>query len=71
MFAEDRFLYACAAPMGGTQITFDIARALHTPLAEAERIKALYGTVVCAPSDEHDVFTYPCAGEEQDVDAST
>ncbi|MBX9864906.1 MAG: cell division protein FtsA [Hyphomicrobium sp.] len=67
MFAEDRFLYACSAPFGGAQITFDIARALHTPLAEAERIKALYGTVVCAPSDEHDVFSYPGAGEEHDV----
>jgi cell division protein FtsA len=67
MFAEDRFLYACAAPMGGTQITFDIARALHTPLAEAERIKALYGTVICAPSDEHDAFTYPSAGEDDGI----
>lgn len=67
MFAEDRFLYACSAPLGGTQITFDIARALHAPLAEAERIKALYGTVVCAPSDEHDVFTYPASGDEEGV----
>lgn len=67
MFAEDRFLYACAAPMGGTQITFDIARALHTPLAEAERIKVLYGTVVCAPSDEHDAFAYPSAGDDDGI----
>lgn len=67
MFAEDRFLHACAAPFGGAQITFDIARALHTPLAEAERIKALYGTVHCAPSDEHDVFSYPAAGEDREA----
>lgn len=67
MFAEDRFIYACSAPMGGAQITFDIARALHTPLAEAERIKALYGTVVCAPSDEHDAFTYPSAGDDEGI----
>jgi cell division protein FtsA len=67
MFADDRFLYAASVPMGGSQITFDIARALHAPLAEAERIKALYGTVICAPSDEHDVFTYPAAGDEDGV----
>lgn len=67
MFADDRFINAGSAPMGGTQITFDIARALHTPLAEAERIKALYGTVICAPSDEHDAFTYPTAGDDQGV----
>lgn len=67
MFAEDRFLHAGAAPLGGTQITFDLARALHTPLAEAERIKALYGTVICAPSDERDVVSYPAAGEDDGV----
>jgi cell division protein FtsA len=65
MFAEDRFIHADAAPIGGAQITFDVARALHTPLAEAERIKALYGTVVTAPSDEHDVISYPAAGDEE------
>lgn len=65
MFAERRFLHAASSPMGGNQITLDIARALHTPLAEAERIKALYGTVVSAPSDEHDVFSYPSTGEEE------
>lgn len=64
MFAEDRFLHAGAAPLGGAQITFDIARSLHTPLAEAERIKALYGTVIVAPSDERDVVSYPAAGED-------
>lgn len=67
MFAEDRFVFSSSAPMGGSHITFDIARALHTPLAEAERIKALYGTVFCAPSDEHDVFTYPAAGDEEGI----
>jgi cell division protein FtsA len=67
MFAEDRFVHACSALLGGAQITFDIARALHAPLAEAERIKALYGTVISAPSDEHDVFSYPAAGEEEGV----
>jgi cell division protein FtsA len=67
MFADDRFVYACSAPLGGGQMTFDIARALHTPLAEAERIKALYGTVIGAPSDEHDAFSYPAAGDEDGV----
>ncbi len=64
MFAEGRFLFAHAAPWGGHHITFDIARALHTPLAEAERIKALYGTLVSAQSDEHDTFSFPTAEEE-------
>jgi len=71
MFAEDRFLYACSGQHGGMQLTFDIARSLHTPLAEAERIKALYGTLISAPSDEHDVFSYPAAGEEGGVSQMT
>jgi cell division protein FtsA len=65
MFAEGQFIHANAAAQGGDQITFDIARALHTPLAEAERIKALYGTLVSAQSDEHDDFSYPLTGEEE------
>jgi cell division protein FtsA len=65
MFAEGRFLNAGAAPFGGNHITFDIARALHTPLAEAERIKALYGSLVRAQSDEHEHVSYPAAGEEE------
>lgn len=64
VFSEGRFLYADAVPVGGNHVTLDIARALQTPLAEAERIKALYGTLVSAQSDEHEVFSYPLAGEE-------
>ncbi len=64
LFAEGELIHVDAAAMGGHHITFDIARALHTPLAEAERIKALYGTVVSAQSDGHDEFSYPQTGED-------
>ena len=48
VFAEGRFLFTDTVTVGGSHITFDIARTLQTPLAEAERIKALYGTLVGA-----------------------
>lgn len=64
-FVEGQFMFAEAVPVGGQHITFDIARALQTPLAEAERIKALYGTVLSAQSDGHEAFSYPLAGEEE------
>lgn len=67
MFAEGRFLHTAAFPMAGDQVTLDIARALHTPLPEAERIKALYGTVVSAPSDEHDVIAYPSSDSDEEA----
>jgi cell division protein FtsA len=39
---------------------------LQTPLAEAERIKTLYGTLLNAQSDEHESISYPVAGEEDE-----
>ena len=64
VFAEGHFIHAATVPMGGQHITFDIAHALQTPLAEAERIKTLYGTMIGAQSDEHEAFSYALAGEE-------
>ncbi len=64
-FADNRFLFADAVPVGGNHMTFDIARELRTPLAEAERIKALYGTLVAARSDDHEVIKYPMAGGDE------
>ncbi|MEQ1712598.1 MAG: cell division protein FtsA, partial [Hyphomicrobium sp.] len=64
-FADGQLIHADAVPVGGNHLTYDIARALQAPLAEAERIKALYGTLVVASSDEHEAFSYPLAGEEE------
>lgn len=64
IFAEGRFAGVEVVPVGSQHITFDIAKALQTPLAEAERIKTLYGTLVSAQSDEHETLTYPLAGED-------
>ncbi|MCB1505576.1 MAG: cell division protein FtsA [Hyphomicrobiaceae bacterium] len=64
LFADGRFVHADTLPIGGNHATYDIARGLQTPLAEAERIKALYGTLSVAPSDGREAFSYPLAGEE-------
>jgi cell division protein FtsA len=66
LFADGRFTGIDVIPVGSQHITYDIAKALQTPLAEAERIKTLYGTLLNAQSDEHESFTYPIAGEEDD-----
>lgn len=65
LFADGRFVHADTLPIGGNHMTFDIARGLQTPLAEAEQIKALYGTLSTAPSDGREAFSFPLAGEEQ------
>ena len=50
---------------GGREITKGIARALHTPLIEAERIKALYGNLLSARSDDREEFPYTLAGSDE------
>jgi len=67
VFIDGNMIFNDAIAVGSDHITYDIARQMQTPLAEAERIKALYGTLVHARSDEHDVFSYPLADEEEGV----
>ena len=70
-FAEGHLAGVDVVPVGSQHITFDIARALQTPLVEAERIKTLYGTLISAQSDEHETFSYPLAGEEEGASYQT
>ena len=62
-FLDGQFLYADTIAVGGEHLTYDIAKNLSTPLAEAERIKTLYGTLVAARSDEHELIQHALAGE--------
>lgn len=52
-------------PVGGNHVTYDLARGLVTTVAEAERIKTLYGTLVKAASNDSQLVSYPVAGEEE------
>jgi cell division protein FtsA len=63
-FQDGRYIFTDTIPVGGSHVTLDIARALQTPPEEAERIKALYGTVISAQSNAHETFSYPQAGDE-------
>ena len=71
LFADGRFVHTDTIPVGGHHLTFDIARGLQTPLAHAERIKALYGTLSTAPSDGREAFSYPLAGDDEGVLSKT
>lgn len=71
IFADGVFAGADVVPVGSQHITYDVAKGLQTPLAEAERIKTLYGTLLRAQSDEHETFSYPLAGEEDDAHYET
>lgn len=54
MFADGRFLWIGGVAVGGQHITFDIARTLSVPFAEAERIKTLYGTLQAPAADDEE-----------------
>lgn len=66
-FADGHLLHVDALAIGGGQITYDIARRLTIPLAQAERIKTLYGTVISAPSDDQALIAYPQGSDDADT----
>lgn len=52
--------------IGGHHVTMDLARGLTTTIAEAERIKTLYGSLVTGPSDERDMINVPSFEDERE-----
>lgn len=57
VFFGGRFVHADGFALGGQHITMDLARGLSVSLAEAERIKTLYGAAMPGPHDDRDVVT--------------
>jgi cell division protein FtsA len=67
VYSAGRFVHACGFAVGGHHITMDIARGLSACIADAERIKTLYGTVLTGGSDARELMSVPSAGDERDV----
>ncbi|MCC2110983.1 MAG: cell division protein FtsA, partial [Hyphomicrobiales bacterium] len=64
VFMDGQFVHADAIALGGHHVTTDIARGLSTRLADAERIKTLYGSALPSAADERDILTVPPVGED-------
>jgi cell division protein FtsA len=64
VFAGGRFVNLEGFALGGQHITMDIARGLSTPIADAERIKTLHGSVISGGSDERDMISVPPIGDD-------
>ena len=45
-FMDGKLIYADTVPLGGHHVTTDIARILSTPIADAERLKAVEGSIM-------------------------
>jgi cell division protein FtsA len=66
VFFGGNLVFADAVPVGGLHVTNDVARGLATPLAHAERMKALFGSAIATTLDEREMIAVPQIGEEED-----
>src|SRR3954452_11336114 len=62
-YSGGRFVHASGFAVGGQHITMDLARGLSACIADAERIKTLYGTVLAGGSDARELMSVPTAGD--------
>ena len=66
VFLEGHLVHTDVVPIGGHQVTADIARMLAAPLSAAERAKVLYGAALGDLEVGADVVSLPQMGEEGD-----
>ncbi len=64
IFAGGSLVHVDALAIGGNHVTFDIARGLNTRLADAERLKTLYGACLSSFSDERETIAIAPTGED-------
>jgi len=65
VFSGGRFVHADGFALGAHHVTMDLARGLNARIADAERIKAIYGSVMSGGSDERDMITVPPVGDDE------
>ncbi|HZP77264.1 MAG TPA: cell division protein FtsA [Pseudolabrys sp.] len=65
VFSGGRFIHADGFALGGRHVTMDLARGLNARIADAERIKTFYGSVLTSGSDERDMITVPPVGDDE------
>jgi cell division protein FtsA len=70
VFVGGNLIFTDSVPVGGGHVTNDIARGLSTPLAHAERLKALFGSAIASTLDEREIIAVPQIGEEEDGHAN-
>src|SRR5580704_16201728 len=64
-FLGGRCVHLEGFALGGHHVTMDIARGLNARIADAERIKTFYGSVLSVGSDERDMITVPPLSEDE------
>jgi cell division protein FtsA len=66
VYGEGHLLHTAQLPVGGWQVTNDLARGLATPLGHAERMKTLHGSCMEGGNDQKEMLSVPQVGEDDD-----
>jgi len=69
VFMDGEIVFADCIPVGGHQVTKDLAHGLSTPLDQAERLKMLYGNAMRSPADDTAIIEVPAIGADADTPA--
>ncbi len=64
VFSGGHLAHVDAFSMGGNHVTMDIARGFNIRLADAERLKTLYGTCLISASDERESIAINPVGDD-------
>ena len=64
---EGMLLHTAQVPVGGWQVTNDLARGLSTPLDQAERLKTMHGSLFGTIEDEREMITLSQLGEDGEM----
>ncbi len=65
IFHSGFMIYCDSVPLGGKNITNDIAKGLSTSLEHAERLKILYGSAIVPENDDGELIEVPRLGEDE------
>ncbi len=65
IFHSGFMIYCDSIPLGGKNITSDIAKGLTISLEDAERLKILYGSAMSSQNDEGEMIEVPRLGEDE------
>ncbi|MDB5370408.1 MAG: ftsA [Roseomonas sp.] len=66
VYGEGHLLHTAQLPVGGWQVTNDVARGLATPIGHAERMKTLHGSCMGGGNDVKEMLSVPQVGEDED-----
>ena len=62
VYVDGAVVHTSSIPIGGINLTNDVATGLRTPMAEAERIKIKYGCATSSMIDEEETIEVPSVG---------